>query len=391
MIFAWMVLLAVLSASFVVFPLLGKARDQVIVADSTSAVLVDQLEEVQRDLDRNVISEGEATAAQLEIKRRILTVARRAAQGPDADNRGGRNGLFLAAVFVPLFAGGYYALMGSPEISSLSFADRQAERVEQQKIVDLTDKLYARLVSEPGGGASEGWMLLGQTFSRMGEYQRAVEAFEIVANRDDATSATYSMLAEALINAEQGIVTPKAETAINVAMELDAANPAGVFYKSVALAQRGEEAAAHALLLSHLAAAEGFASWMEPFVQQANHIAEKLGRDPITLTDYAPIAGSEPGPSAEDIAAAGDMSDENRGEFILSMVDRLASRLEEDPNDLDGWIRLANAYRVLGNNKQALSAYERATVLLETIGSADQRHEIVRKALTELQNQSVEE
>ena len=207
MIFAWMVLLAVLSASFVVFPLLGKARDQVIVADSTSAVLVDQLEEVQRDLDRNVISEGEATAAQLEIKRRILTVARRAAQGPDADNRGGRNGLFLAAVFVPLFAGGYYALMGSPEISSLSFADRQAERVEQQKIVDLTDKLYARLVSEPGGGASEGWMLLGQTFSRMGEYQRAVEAFEIVANRDDATSATYSMLAEALINAEQGIDT----------------------------------------------------------------------------------------------------------------------------------------------------------------------------------------
>jgi cytochrome c-type biogenesis protein CcmH len=85
------------------------------------------------------------------------------------------------------------------------------------------------------------------------------------------------------------------------------------------------------------------------------------------------------------------MSDEDRGEFILSMVDRLASRLEEDPNNLDGWIRLANAYRVLGNNTQALSAYERATVLLETIGSADQRHEIVRKALTELQNQSVEE
>lgn len=384
MMFVWMGLLAVLSASFVIFPLVWKGRVLMVTEDTTPAVLVDQLEEVQRDLDRNVISSGEATAARLEIKRRILAAARRTTQGPEAERASGRLGLWLAALFVPLIAGGYYAIKGSPEISSLAFADRQAERAEQQKIIEITDKLYARLTAEPDGGASEGWMLLGQTFSRMGKYQRAIDAFEIVTSREDATSATYSMLAEALINAEQGIVTPQAETALEKAIALDATNPAGIFYKAMAMAQRGEEAGAHDLLLSHLDAADGFASWMEPFVAQANQIAKKLGRAPISLANYAPMAGGGAGPSAEDIAAASEMSAEDRGEFIRSMVDRLASRLEENPNDLDGWIRLANAYRVLGENPQALSAYEQAAGLLETIGASDPRRALVEKALSEL-------
>lgn len=384
MIFVWMGLLATVSASFVVFPLIWKGRVAAVAADSTPAVLVDQLDEIQRDLDRNVISQSEATAAQLEIKRRILTAARRAPKGSDTDRNGGQGGLWLAALSVPLVAGSYYALMGSPEISGLAFAERQAERAEREKIVALTGKLYARLTSEPDGGASEGWMLLGQTYSRLGEYQRAADAFEIVATRTDATSAAHSMLAEALISAEQGVVTPKAEAAIDKAVALDATNPAGIFYKSMALAQKGEEPAAHALLLSHLEAADGFASWMEPFVVQANQIAETLGRKPIALADYAPMARSGAGPSAEDIAAAGEMTDEDRGAFIRSMVDRLASRLEENPNDLDGWIRLANAYKVLGEQPKALSAFEQAATLLSDLAPDDPRHQTVEQALSEL-------
>ena len=384
MIFAWMVLLTVLSVGFVVFPLLWQRQVPSAALDSTPAVLVDQLDEVQRDLDRHVISTSEAAAAQQEIKRRILAAARRATSGQVADNTSGRGTLFLAAFFVPLVAVGYYAIMGSPEISSLAYADRQAERAEQQKITELTDKLYARLTSEPSGGASEGWMLLGQTYYRMGDYTQAAAAFESVAIRDDATSATFSMLAEALVSAEQGIVTPRAETAIDRAIALDPSNPAGVFYKSMALAQKGKEPAAHALLLSHLETADGFAPWMEAFVAQANQIAQTLGRDPIALMDYAPMASGGAGPTAEDIAAAGEMSAEDRGEFIRSMVNRLAERLEENPDDLDGWLQLANAYKVLGEQKNAVSAYERASTLLSDLAPGDPRHRVVEQALSEL-------
>jgi len=153
MIIAWMGVLSAIAVGFVVFPLMRRALAAPIAVNATPAVLVDQLNEVQRDLDRNLISEAEASAARLEIKRRILAVARRPSAADTAGNGGGRGVLWMAGLFVPVLAVGYYMLMGSPEISSLAYADRQAERAERQKIVDLTEKLYARLMSEPNGGA----------------------------------------------------------------------------------------------------------------------------------------------------------------------------------------------------------------------------------------------
>lgn len=90
------------------------------------------------------------------------------------------------------------------------------------------------------------------------------------------------------------------------------------------------------------------------------------------------------GPTKEDVAAASEMSAEDRGAFILSMVDRLASRLEENPEDLDGWIKLANAYKVLGDKPKALSALEQASGLLASIDAKDPRHNLVASELSKL-------
>src|SRR3546814_14211377 len=51
------------------------------------------------------------------------------------------------------------------------------------------------------------------------------------------------------------------------------------------------------------------------------------------------------GPTAGDVEAAQDMTPEEREAFIRSMVDQLAARLEAEPADPDGWLRLARAYR----------------------------------------------
>src|ERR1041384_125195 len=65
---------------------------------------------------------------------------------------------------------------------------------------------------------------------------------------------------------------------------------------------------------------------------------------------------SEPGPSAEDVAAANEMKPEDRDAMVRGMVDRLAARLKQDGSDLDGWLRLVRAYTVLGERDRALSA-----------------------------------
>ena len=72
--FGFMTLIAVL---FAAWPLFARGNSVVATEDGTSAVLVDQLDEVQRDMERGVISEGEAGAARMEIKRRILALSRK--------------------------------------------------------------------------------------------------------------------------------------------------------------------------------------------------------------------------------------------------------------------------------------------------------------------------
>ena len=68
-------------------------------------------------------------------------------------------------------------------------------------------------------------------------------------------------------------------------------------------------------------------------------------------------------PTQEDIKNASEMSEEEREIFILSMVEQLANRLKSQPNDLNGWRKLARAYRVLGEKKKAELAEKRVQEL----------------------------
>ena len=381
----WLVFaaLSVFGLILIGLPLRNRSETVPVPQDTTAAVLMDQLDEVQRDLKRGVISGAEAKAAELEIKRRILTQSRKAKQVTRKLTAGGRFAVVLSAVFVPVFAFGYYAVMGSPQIPAVAFAERAAERQEAEQITDLTRQLYDRLSSDPEGGPSEGWMLLGQTYARMGRFADAAEAFKVVAERPEANSAVFSMLAEALISDDQGVVTPAADAAIDRAVAMDPSNPAAAFYRAVSLTQKGDVAQAYDVLVARLDEADSFYPWMESFVMQANRIGAEIGKAPISLASFAPMADA-PGPSQEDIEDAQDMTEEGRQAFIVSMVERLATRLEDEPDDLDGWLRLGNAYSVLGKNEQAIAALERAETLLTGAPENDPRRLSVTETLDRL-------
>ncbi|MDO5630698.1 MAG: c-type cytochrome biogenesis protein CcmI [Paracoccus sp. (in: a-proteobacteria)] len=67
----------------------------------------------------------------------------------------------------------------------------------------------------------------------------------------------------------------------------------------------------------------------------------------------APMAGDAPGPSAEDIQAAGDMTAEQRQRMVQDMVQRLESRLATQGGTADEWARLISALMVVGNEAHA--------------------------------------
>jgi len=66
----------------------------------------------------------------------------------------------------------------------------------------------------------------------------------------------------------------------------------------------------------------------------------------------APAAG----PSSDDVAAAAELTADQREQMVRGMVARLADRLEHDGSDLDGWLRLVRAYTVLGEHDRVLDA-----------------------------------
>ena len=63
------------------------------------------------------------------------------------------------------------------------------------------------------------------------------------------------------------------------------------------------------------------------------------------------------------------MSPDERQAMIRGMVERLAARLDQNPNDKEGWTRLAHAYDVLGEPDKAAAARARAGTAPPPAGS----------------------
>ena len=110
-------LVTVFALGFLLIPLLRKGQAQAARADYDVTVYRDQLEEVERDLDRGVVSADEAEAARTEIKRRMLAAAEDA--GVDAGAKPGSKmanmaALVVVAVLVPAGALNMYVGLGEP-------------------------------------------------------------------------------------------------------------------------------------------------------------------------------------------------------------------------------------------------------------------------------------
>lgn len=377
MIWALGAALLIVTVGGLLWPVLRGRKDTLKRTESALAIFEDQLAEVDRDADRGLISGQEAESARIEIKRRMIA----AAKVKDSQTQSGGTWLVLLSVLlVPFGTFGVYMATGSPQVPSLPFAEREVERSQTAELQQLAQDLRDRLLSAPDGGPSEGWVLLGQTYMRLGLYTDAAVAFQTSVARGGETSGAYSQLAEALIAAEDGAVSAEAQAAIGRSLQLDPLNPAATYYQAISLQQQGNTGGARDLLIARLERESRAAQWMPSFVNLINRMGDEIGVEPVSLDAFV-----EPprGPSAADVEAAQAMSPEEQVVFIESMVDGLAARLEEDPTDLNGWIQLGRSYMVLEREDDARDAFGRAAPLITDLPANDPRRAIVERMLSE--------
>ena len=137
-----------------------------------------------------------------------------------------------------------------------------------------------------------------------------------------------------------GVVTAEAKAEFERAVALNADDPKANYFLGLAAEQDGRNTDAAAIWRAMLAKAPADAPW-RPLVQAA--LVRVGGPAPPALSN-------------ETMAAAKDMNEADRGAMIRGMVDRLATRLKQNGDDVEGWLRLVRAYMVMGDRDKAVSA-----------------------------------
>ncbi len=351
-------------------------RDQKRSADYDVEVYKSQLRELDKEREEGLISTQEADAAKAEIAKRLLAAdaKRQTETGAGASTAGHRLfGLSVAAA-VPVSAVLIYMALGQPGAPDMPYAARAAELAqaqsardsEQGNLGEMAQRLSERLESEPGD--VEGWLLLARTYMTLQRFADAAVTFAKAGELAPDNPAILSAMGEAIVFKSEGIVTPEAVSAFTRARQAGGTDPRSDFYLAEAEYQAGNRQVALDALVKLAWRAEPGAPWLTAVRSRVIAIAEELGQDGASMVPNAvepPSAlaqggDGQPGPTAEDVEAAQDLSPEERQAMVAMMVNNLASRLDENPMDFQGWMRLIRARTVMGNMEQAQSDLDRA-------------------------------
>jgi cytochrome c-type biogenesis protein CcmH len=219
----------------------------------------------------------------------------------------------------------------------------------------LTERLAQKLEKNPND--IPGWTLLGRSYANLGQQEKSVQAFKkalALAPNDANLRVTYG---ETLISSADGKVTPEAHKVLMAAHKIDPENPGVRFNLALADHQAGNSQKAYDALTNIIERAPAGAPWVEKVRERRNQLAAEL-KLPVS-----PSTPSQSNPPGQSTASKSIPSDDSQAVFIRSMVDRLAAKMEKNPGDLEGWLKLGRSYRVLGEYDKAVRAYEKALAL----------------------------
>ncbi len=378
-------------------------------------VYKDQLREVDRDLERGIVSPEDAERIRTEVSRRLL------AADAKAQGQAGEGGLpkamqagALVLVVGVVFAGtgALYLSLGATEglgravYGDLSLANRIAaadqayrtrpSQAEAEASIPATpnpegSEEYAALVVRLREAVKErpddiqGHALLVRSEAALGNFAAAYKAQArfVELRGEEATATDYTDQADMMVLAAGGYVSPEAELVLRQALALNPRDGVALYYTGLMMSQNGRPDRAFGIWDPLLRASRPQAPWVAPIRAQIEEMAWRAG----VQYELPPLpdAPALPGPDADALAAAEDMTAEERQEMIRGMVEGLAERLATDGGTADEWARLIGALGVLGETERAAAIWSEAqtTFAEEAEGLALINAAAARAGLTE--------
>jgi cytochrome c-type biogenesis protein CcmH len=411
----WIILtlMVAIVAAVLTIPLVRRHEARADARTATLAVLRDQLADVDVQLAAGAIPPADAEGLRIEIKRRMLAAGHIPEEARVALASRTLSGLAIGlAALVALAGGALYATMGKPSLAGTSVplaaaaapppaAGPEAEGAgEIAALVAGLEKKVAANADDP-----EGWRMLGWSYFQMQRFDDSARAYgKAVALKPDGTGF-QSAYGEALVQVANGAVTPAAAEAFAKAQAQDGADARARYFLGVKKQQDGDAKGA----LDDWITLLGESATDAPWVPQLRSVIEQTAGDAkidvsARLAALRPPAsggasvaappmpglpgagasapaGVMPGPSADQVAGAAAMTAGDRQAMIRGMVDGLAKKLQANPRDESGWLRLMRARSVLGENTAAARARNDAIAAFAGDPAAQAR---IRAAATEI-------
>lgn len=314
----------------------------------------EQMRAIDRDLDSGLVSSQDIAGSRAEIGRRLIAAAEQA--GPAEPASGRRRRLFTAAVvvtvLVPALSLALYVYVGAPEMRDAPLAARLQSPDPNDISADIA-RIESHLANHPEDG--RGFALIAPIYQRLGRYPEAAHAYESALAILGESAERRAALGETLTIQADGVVTADAKAAFDKALADDPQAPQPRYFLGLAAEQDGDKPRARDLWTKLAAGSPADAPWL-PLVR--SKIAALDGTSP----EAAPL----PPPATPAGASIAALPADQRLAAIHGMVDGLATRLQQNGQDKDGWLRLVRAYTVLGEKDKALGALADARKNLAT-------------------------
>jgi len=345
-----MIWLFLILAALIPALLLFHRRDQAEAFDPLAHYRA-QLAEVAEDESRGIIDPESARAARLEVERRILKVADRA----ERTASGKEDHRLVAGVALLLVAGSFvlYWVLGRPDLPAKpGFVVSAMDQPVQEggpTYREAIDQVKSHLEDNPRD--VEGWRVLAASSRSARDFSAAANAFEQLAELEPSNTSHRLNQFQAMFMMSGGQISPAARLVLVDFIQSEPDHPAGQYYAGVLMLQNGDETGAKATWLALAARSDANAPWMPRLRAQL----ERLG------------AGL-PQVSQDQMDAVAAMEPEERAAFVRSMMERLAARLEESPDDPQGWLMLARSHLSVGDRDAAIASLERGLAVVSEAG-----------------------
>lgn len=346
------VLLTLLTLAWLARPLLRPpALAGVSSQRLNAAIYRDQLEALERDQARGVISPADFESTRDELQLRLLDDTEEPASTPKIRGTSfwtGRRTLAVIVLLLPLGAGAMYWWLGMPAAIDPVLAQKSNNDQVEQVVNALAERLKAN-PEDP-----KGWAKLARSYKFMGRMAEAEQAFLKVGDLINTEPDLLVDYADLLAVRANNNIEGRPLALVNKALALNPQHPMGLMMSGVAAYRRSDFKIA-------VAQWEKLLTLLEPGSPDAQQVQADIA-DARAKAGMSGAAATSSKLPPVDPASAGSMTTEQ----INQMVERLAERMKSNPDDLAGWVRLALAYKTQGRLPEAEDAFVKAGKQVET-------------------------